>query len=383
MKITPFVIDVPDSAVADLGLRLGLTRWPDDVGDGTWEHGTPRHALGAIVDYWRDRFDWRAAERRLNALPQFTAEVDGHAIHYVHVKGVGKDSAPLILTHGWPGSFVEMYKIIPMLTDPASIGLPGLRSFDVVVPSLPGFGFSGAPLRRGTSSRTVASLWHALMAGLGYSSYFAQGGDIGSGVSTWLARLYPDAVRALHLNFISAGYQPSLTDADRPLSPVESEWLAARARWAEREGGYSHIQATKPQSLAYALTDSPTGLAAWLLEKFFAWSDGSDELTRRFDLDELLTNVSVYWFSGNVAATLRMYEENARQPLRFDPGERIAPALSYAWFPKEIINPPREWVERVFDVVRWTQMPAGGHFAALEQPRALAIDIHEAFFGCR
>jgi pimeloyl-ACP methyl ester carboxylesterase len=217
------------------------------------------------------------------------------------------------------------------------------------------------------------------MTALGHSSYFAQGGDIGSGVTTWLARLYPDAVRALHLNFISGSYQPSLTEADHPLSPAESEWLAARTRWVEREGGYSHIQATKPQTLAYSLTDSPTGLAAWLLEKFFAWSDGSGGLTQRFDLDELLTNVAVYWFSGNVAATLRMYLENARQPLRFGSGERITPPLSYAQFPKEIINPPREWVERVFNVARWTKMPVGGHFAALEQPRALASDIHEAF----
>jgi pimeloyl-ACP methyl ester carboxylesterase len=276
-----------------------------------------------------------------------------------------------------------MYKIIPMLTDPANNGIAGFRSFDVIVPSLPGFGFSPAPVSPGTSSRAVATLWHTLMAELGHSSYFAQGGDIGSGVSTWLARLYPDAVRALHLNFISGSYQPPLTEADRPLSAAESEWLAARARWAEREGGYSHIQATKAQTLAYSLTDSPAGLAAWLLEKFFVWSDGSDELTQRFDLDELLTNVSVYWFSGNVAATLRIYEENARQPLRFGSGERIRPPLCYARFPKEIINPPREWVERVFNVARWTEMPVGGHFAALEQPRALASDIHEAFSALR
>jgi pimeloyl-ACP methyl ester carboxylesterase len=379
MKITPFTISVSDAAIADLNLRLGLTRWPDEVGEGTWDYGMPRKTLRDVVEYWRDRFDWRAAERRLNGLPQFTAEIDGRIVHYVHVNGVDPESAPLVLTHGWPGSFAEMYKIIPMLTDPESNGLPGFRSFDVIVPSLPGFGFSQAPLNPGTSSRAVASLWHTLMAELGHSSYFAQGGDIGSGVSTWLARLYPDAVRALHLNFISGGYQPPLTEADRPLSPAESEWLAARTRWTDREGGYSHIQATKPQTLAYSLIDSPAGLAAWLLEKFFAWSDGNDELTHRFNLDDLLTNVSVYWFSGNVAATLRIYEENARQPLRFGSGERIIPPLSYACFPKEIINPPREWVERVFNIVRWTEMPIGGHFAALEQPWALASDIHEAF----
>ena len=167
------------------------------------------------------------------------------------------------------------------------------------------------------------------------------------------------------------GGTPPLTEADVPLSPAESQWLAARSRWVEREGGYSHLQATKPQTLGYSLTDSPAGLAAWLLEKFFAWSDGSNELTQRFDLDELLTNVSVYWFSGNVGSTLRMYKENVAQPLRFESGERVIPPLSFARFPKEIVNPPREWVERVFNVARWTEMPAGGHFAALEQPRAL------------
>jgi len=379
MKVTPFAVSIADAALADLRRRLQLTRWPDEIGDGTWEYGMPHKVLRDVVEYWRGRFDWRAAEHKLNGLPQFTIEIDGRIIHYLHVKGVDRDSVPLMLTHGWPGSFVEMYKIIPMLTDPANNGLPGFRSFDVIVPSLPGFGFSQAPVRPGTNSRAVALLWHTLMAELGHSTYFAQGGDIGSGVSTWLARLYPNAVRALHLNFISGGYQPPLTEADRPLSPAESEWLDARTRWAEREGGYSHIQATKPQTLAYSLIDSPAGLAAWMLEKFFAWSDGNDELTHRFDLDELLTNVSVYWFSGNVAATLRIYQENAREPLRFGSGERISPPLCYARFPKEIINPPREWVERVFNVARWTEMPVGGHFAALEQPRALASDIHEGF----
>jgi pimeloyl-ACP methyl ester carboxylesterase len=383
MKIAPFTIDVSSAAVADLARRLEMTRWPDEVGEGGWEYGMPCRVLRDVVDHWRDRFDWRAAERRLNGLPQFQIEIDGRVVHYVHVRGVDQESAALVLTHGWPGSFVEMYKIIPMLTDPASNGLPGYRSFDVIVPSLPGFGFSQAPTSPGTNSRAVASLWHRLLAELGYSSYFAQGGDIGSGVSTWLARLHPEAVRALHLNFISGSYQPPLTEADRPLSAAESLWLAARTQWVEREGGYSHIQTTKPQTLAYSLTDSPVGLAGWLLEKFFAWSDGSDDLTQRFDVDELLTNVSVYWFSGNVAATLRMYQENALEPLRFRTGERIIPTLSYARFPKEIINPPREWVERVFDIARWIEMPVGGHFAALEQPRALALDIHEAFAAYR
>ncbi len=233
MKITPFAIDVSNAAVADLARRLETTRWPDEVGEGNWEYGVPRKVLLDVVEHWRDRFDWRAAERRLNSLPQFQIELDGRVVHYMHVRGVDPESAPLILTHGWPGSFAEMYKIVPMLTDPANNGLPGYPSFDLVVPSLPGFGFSPAPASPGTNSYAVASLWHRLMEGLGYSSYFAQGGDIGSGVSTWLARLYPQAVRAIHLNFISGSYQPSLTAADRPLSAAESEWLAARTLWAE------------------------------------------------------------------------------------------------------------------------------------------------------
>lgn len=383
MKITPFVIDVPEAALTELKQRLALTRWPDDVGDGSWEDGTPKEVLKAVMDYWHDRFDWRVSERRLNGLPQFMIELDNQIVHFLHVKGAHPGSDPLILTHGWPGSFVEMYKIIPMLTDPDANGLAGFRSFDVIVPSLPGFGFSQAPSGRGTNSQTVARLWNDLMKALGYSRYFAQGGDIGSGVSMWLARMYPSAVRALHLNFISGGYQPSLTEADRPLSRLESEWLAARNHWIKREGGYSHVQATKPQTLSYALTDSPAGLAAWILEKFCAWSDGGNVLGSRFDTDELLTNIAIYWFSGNAASTLRIYKENAAQPLRFNTGERIGPSLCYAQFPREIITPPREWVERVFNVVRWTEMPVGGHFAALEQPQALARNVHETLSAFR
>jgi pimeloyl-ACP methyl ester carboxylesterase len=379
MKSVSFTIDVPDAALSDLKLRLSLTKWPDEIGEGSWEYGTPLTLVKTIVEHWRDRFDWRKAEHNLNQLPQFQIELDGRIVHYVHVKGTDADSVPIILTHGWPGSFVEMYKIIPMLTDPASHGLPGFRSFDVIAPSLPGFGFSQAPCTPGTNSKVVASIWHRLMAELGYPRYFAQGGDIGAGVSSWLARTYPDAVRALHLNFIPGSYQPSLSDSDRPLSKDESEWLIRRSQWVASEGGYSHIQSTKPQTLAYSLVDSPSGLAAWILEKFFAWSDGSDELMERFDIDELLTNISVYWFSGNAASTLRIYKENAAQPLRFDSSETIIPPLCYASFPKEIVSPPREWVERVFKVVRWTEMPLGGHFAALEQPAALARDIHESF----
>jgi pimeloyl-ACP methyl ester carboxylesterase len=378
MIATPFTLDVSDAAVVDLKHRLALARWPDEVEGSAWEYGTPMGLLKGVVECWRETFDWRRAERRLNSFPQFQMEVDGQIIHFLHIKGVG-DSAPLVLTHGWPGSFVEMYKLIPMLMDPPRNGFPNFASFDVVVPSLPGFGFSQSPTRGGVSSRSIASTWHGLMRGLGYTRYFAQGGDIGAGVSSWMARMYPDAMRALHLNFIPSSYQPHLGGGERPLSVGESAWLTERAQWIEREGGYSHIQATKPQTLAYSLVDSPVGLAAWILEKFHSWSDGDGELSEKLDLDELLTNLSVYWFSGNVGATLRIYKENAREPFRFDEGERVIPPLCYARFPREILSPPREWIERAYNLIRWTDMPRGGHFAALEQPGLLARDIHESF----
>lgn len=379
MKPAPFVIRVHEAALADLRRRLNLAKFPNDIHAGSWVDGVPADVLRRIVVHWRDSFDWRASERRINRVPQFQTEVGGLKVHFLQVEGVDENSPALILTHGWPGSFVEMLEIIPLLTDPANNGLPGFHSFTVVVPSLPGFAFSEAPRHPGTNSRVVASMWHELMADLGYRRYFAHGGDIGSGVSTWMARQYPDAVRALHLNFISGSYQPPLGAAERALSPAESAWRTARDEWAQLEGGYSHMQATKPQTLAYGLTDSPVGLAAWMLEKFFAWSDGGEDLLDRFDIDELLMNISLYWFSGNVASTLRIYKENSAQPLVFGPGERIVPPLCFASYPKEIVNPPREWVERVFNVARWSVMPAGGHFAALEQPASLARDIHQSF----
>jgi pimeloyl-ACP methyl ester carboxylesterase len=374
----PFKVHVSDAALLDLRHRLALARWPDEIAESGWEYGTPLEITKRIVTHWRDAFDWRRAEREINRLPQFQIEVDGHKIHYIHVKGAS-GSTPLILTHGWPGSFVEMYKIIPLLTDPANNGFTGFPPFDVVVPSLPGFGFSQASTKPGLNSRSVAALWHNLMKALGYTRYFAQGGDIGAGVSSWIARLYPDALRGLHLNFIPGSYQPYVGSGVPPLSARESAWLAERSRWIEKEGAYSHLQATKPQTLAYSLADSPVGLAAWILEKFYAWSDGDTELTERFGIDELLTNVSIYWFSGNVGATLRIYKENAKEPFRFEAGERIQPPLCYARFPREIYNPPREWVERAYSVARWSEMPRGGHFAALQQPVLLARDIHEAF----
>lgn len=380
MNSTRFTIDIPDAEVAELDRRLAQTRWPGAFDAAPWDYGVPQSVMREVVRFWRRDFDWRTAERALNRWPQYRARVGGLLIHYLHVKGTGPRSRPLILTHGWPGSFAEMLEVVGLLTDPAAHGLGPLPSFDVVVPSLPGFGFSEAPASPGVGSAAIARLWHELMDGLGYPRYFAQGGDIGAGVSCWLARLFPGALLGLHLNYIPGGMQPSLGPADRPVSEAESAWLARRQDWAAREGGYSHQQGTRPETLGYALTDSPVGLAAWILEKFHAWSDGQDRpLEDRFDMNELLANVCLYWFGGNASSSLRIYRENSRHPLAFGAGERIGVPLSFASFPREIMTPPRKWVERAFDVARWTEMPAGGHFAALEQPRALAMDIHASF----
>jgi pimeloyl-ACP methyl ester carboxylesterase len=379
MRTMPFRIEIPQSAVDHLHGRLRATAWPEDFDNEDWRYGTNLAFIRRLASYWLETFDWRRAERDLNALPQFTAEIDGLPVHFVHIRGREVNSAPLILTHGWPGSFAEMVKIAPLLTDPAHHGLAGHSSFDLVIPSLPGFGFSAAPNRPGINARAVALTWHRLMDGLGYQKYFAQGGDIGAGVSTWLARLFTDSVMGIHLNFIPGSYQPYLGAGTEPLSDEENRWLAARAKWLDEEGAYSHLQSTKPQTLAYGLTDSPVALASWVVEKFRAWSDCDGDVVKRFSLDELLTNVSIYWFSRNIGATLRIYKENRGSLLTFSEGERLAVPMSFAAFPKEICPPPREWVERAYRVAAWTKMPAGGHFAAMEEPVLLAESIHEAF----
>ena len=286
---------------------------------------------------------------------------------------------PLVLTHGWPGSFIEMERLIPLLTDPAAHGGDPAEAFHVVAPSLPGFGFSPPPARPGVSSREIAEFWRALMAGLGYRRFAAQGGDIGAAVSVWLARLFPDSVAGLHLNFIPGSYRPALAQPASPITADEQAFLDRTASWAAAEGAYIAIHATKPQTLAFSLTDSPIGLAAWIVEKFRAWSDCDGDVERCFSLDSLLTDISLYWFGDSLTASLRLYKENRLRPLAFDPGERVTPPLGVALFPREIAMPPRSWVERVLDVRRWTHMPDGGHFAALEQPELLAADIR-AFF---
>ncbi len=366
-------------AVHDLRRRLETARLPRVLDPNSWDDGTSRAFMVHLVDRWRDRFDWRVQEERLNRLPHQMVTVDGQDIHVVHQRGTGPSPMPLVLTHGWPGSFVEFEHLIPLLADPAGPGAGPADAFHVVVPSLPGYGFSPAPARADVGSREIAGLWHGMMGEFGYDRFGAQGGDIGAGVSVWLARLFPQSVRGIHLNYIPGSYRPPLHAGAPPLAPEEQTFLDRIASWSAGEGAYAALQGTKPQTLSFALTDSPLGLAAWIAEKVRSWSDCGGDVESVIPMDTLLTDISLYWFSDSLAASSRLYKENRLRPLTFASGERVTPPLGVAVFPHELPMPPRSWVERVFDVTRWTAMPRGGHFAALEQPELLATDIR-AFF---
>ncbi|MES3000988.1 MAG: epoxide hydrolase family protein [Pseudomonadota bacterium] len=379
MQARRFSIRIPDAEIEDLRRRLGSTRAAPVMRGTGWSEGIDSDYLSSLVDYWKDSFDWRAQEAKLNEVPHYLADVGGQAIHFIHEKGRGPRPFPLIVTHGWPGSFAEMGELVQLLTHPQRYGGVAEDAFDVVVPSLPGFAFSPAPESPGTGPFEVATLWAGLMQQLGYPRYGVQGGDWGASVSTWLAFLQPSCVAGIHLNFIPGSFRPPLGEGAAPLSEEEAAFLERAAQWAEQEGAYAMIQGTKPQTLATALNDSPAGLAAWIAEKFHAWSDTSAHGARAISMDALLTNISLYWFTECAASSFRMYVENRRRPVHFLPGQRVLPPLGVAHFPAEIPLPPRSWVERVFTVNRWTRMPGGGHFAAMERPAELAGEIR-AFF---
>jgi len=376
----PFAIRADARALEDLSDRLTRTRWPDEVSDARWDYGANLAYLRELVEYWATRFDWPTQERLLNALPQFIAEIDGLDVHFVYVRGAGPDPLPLVITHGWPSSFFEMYKIVGPLADPARHGGNAADAFDVVVPSLPGFGFSGRPARRGPSH--TDSLWRKLMTEvLGYRFFGAHGGDVGARVTSALGRFHGDVVVGIHIGSVDLEW-PEPAPADADLSEAEREYLARTRRWDRNEGAYSEIQATRPQTLAYGLNDSPAGLAAWIVEKFRAWSDCGGNVESRFTKDELLTNIMIYWLTQTIGSSMRRYFEArhdpAPNPLR--PGERIGTPTGVAMFPGETeLVVPREWAERCYNLKRWTAMPRGGHFPALEEPELLVDDLR-AFF---
>ena len=378
MPVEHFTVPFSQPSVEDLRDRLQRTRWPDEIPNSDWAFGFDRRFLVDLCSYWKDEFDWKAQLARISAFNHYTYEANEGKIHFIHERGRGPSPAPLIVTHGWPGSFAEMLKLIPLLTDPAAHGDDAADSFDVIVPSLPGFGFSDRAAHSGVNAFRVADLWVELMHALGYNRFAAQGGDIGAAVSTALGLRHGEQIIGIHLNYIPGSYRPHI-GAGTTLSPSEQKFVADAARWYDENGAYAHLQGTRPQTPAYALNDSPAGLAAWILEKFREWSDCGGDLYRSVTRDELLTNVTLYWMTQTISSSFRMYYEGRRAPLHFASGDFVRPPCAIARFPREIILPPREWVQRGYNIQRWTDMPRGGHFAALEEPEILAADIR-AFF---
>jgi pimeloyl-ACP methyl ester carboxylesterase len=383
MAAETFSIHVLDTVLADLTRRLDATRWPDELEGAGWEYGANLAYMQSLAQYWQNGYDWRRQESLLNQLPQYRIALDGLNIHFVHVRGKGPAPLPLIITHGWPGSFIEMTKITPLLTDPAAHGGKAEDAFDVIVPSLPGYGFSDRPLKQGIGPKKIAALWARLMQELGYKRFGAQGGDWGSAISIALGLDHAENLIGIHLNYIAGRFLLGGTLKQAPEDEIENAYLEQLRAWWETEGGYSHEQGTKPQTLSYGLNDSPIGLAAWIIEKFRTWSDCGGDVESVFSRDELLTNVMIYWLTETVHSSARLYYESRLQPLSLSRDNYVAPPVAFAAFPREIPLPPRQLAERGLNIIRWTEMPRGGHFAAMEQPELLAKDLREFFRAFR
>lgn len=373
-----FQIQVSEEALADLRRRLADTRYPDQLDGAGWDYGTELGYLRALCDYWREGFDWRAQEAKLNAFGQFTTEIDGLRVHFIHEHSRHPHALPLIITHGWPGSVYEFYKIIHPLVAPEEHGGSPDDAFHVVCPSMPGYGFSQAPSEPGFSIRRVAEVNAKLMAKLGYGRYGAQGGDWGAVASAWLGALDPEHVCGVHLNMV-LGKKPANPEKAAALTDEEAKRLEDARRFRQTETGYQRIQGTKPQTLGYALNDSPAGLAAWIVEKFRSWSDCGGDVESRFSKDDLLTNIMLYWISGNITSSMRLYYESMKAGEFGPPAQYVETPTGYAVFPVELTRLPRSWAEECFNVVHWTEMPKGGHFASLEEPELLVNDIREFF----
>jgi pimeloyl-ACP methyl ester carboxylesterase len=364
---------VPEAVLQDLRERLARTRWPDQIPGSGWTHGPDTAYVRELLAYWRNGFDWRAQERRLNAFEQFTTTVDGLELHFIHRRSKHPDALPLVLVHGWPGSIAEFSRVIGPLSDPTAHGGKAEDAFHVICPSLPGYGFSGKPQEKGWNTNRMAEAILGVIDRLGYSKFGGQGGDWGRGIVERLGN-DPRAV-GIHLQFPPGTPPPGADPAD-----VE-RWQKRRTELADHYG-YGAIQGTRPLALGYGLNDSPAGLAAWILDKFWAWSDHGGDLESKFTKDDLLTNIMIYWVSETMPSSVRLYYESSH-PVQAKPSERprrTSPVpVGVALFPKEIHVPARKWVEKSYNLVHWTEMPRGGHFAALEEPALLVEDVRKFF----
>ena len=371
-----FQLHVSDEAIADLRERLARSRFPDQSPDAAWAYGTDVDYLRELVTYWGEVFDWRSQEARLNALPQYKVALHDIDVHFLHVPGKGPNPYPLLLLHGWPGSVFEFLDVIPRLTDPAQFGGDPADAFTIIAPSLPGFGLSFSPGQPRFSVEAITDVCAALMTDvLGYQRFAAQGGDWGSFVASRLGYAYADHLSGVHLNLMPLRRDPKMLANP---TPVEQKYLDELALFLKEETGYQWIQGTRPQTLAFGLTDSPAGLAAWIIEKFRTWSDCDGDVESVFSQDQLLANISLYWFTGAIGSSFWPYYARMHSPWPIPEGETVSVPTGYCEFPCEILRPPRSLAERVYtDIQRWSVMSRGGHFAALEQPEVLAREVTE------
>ena len=378
-QIEPFEIHVSDLVLEDLADRLAATRFPDEIEATGWEYGMPMDYLRELVEYWRTEYDWRAHEAQLNELPHFRTRIDGQAIHFVHARSPHADALPLLLVHGWPGSFVEFLEVIPRLTEPEQHGGRSEDAFHVIAPSLPGYGFSDPPHTRGWDPLRIARAFIELMQRLGYDSYGAEGGDWGAQVVTRIGALDPGHCAGIHLNLAIVS-PPEKADA---LTAEEQEDLEDFRRFQREESAYSLVQGTKPQTLGVALNDSPAGLLAWIVEKFRVWSDCDGAPENVYTRDQLLTNVMVYWVTRTIASSVRLYRESRLAHLGRETLQFVSVPTGIARYPKEVMRFPRSWVEQQYNVTHWSVMPRGGHFAAMEQPGLFVDDVRTFFRSVR
>jgi microsomal epoxide hydrolase len=372
-----FRIEIPDAELADLRERLARMRWPSAAPHEPWRQGTDLAYLRELAGYWRDHYDWRRHEASLNGFAQYLIDVDGQRLHFIHERSPHPHAIPLLIVHGWPGSVYEFHKILPRLTQPEKFGGDPRDAFHVIAPSLPGYGWSAPPDAARGTPRAIGKLFAQLMEALGYQRYALQGGDWGSVITSWLAFDHPGPVVGLHLNM--AGLRPYTGKESAALNPEEQAYLQRAREMRKERFAYQEIQATRPQSLGYGLTDSPVGLAGWIVEKFRDWSDCGGDVERRFSKDELLTNIMIYWWTGSMASSVRLYWEHRRAEQGPGPGRKVTVPTAYADFPAEMIRPPRSWLERVYTLEHFRELPRGGHFAALEEPDLLAQDVREFF----
>lgn len=372
-EIRPFKIHASDAELDDLKRRLHSTRWPDAETVGDWSQGIPLDYVQKVCEYWARDYDWRKTEARLNALPQFQTDLDGVGIHFLHIRSRHQDALPLVLTHGWPGSIIEFLKVIPALTDPTGHGGQAADAFHLVCPSLPGYGFSGKPRQNGWSVEKIARAWSQLMLRLGYQRYYAQGGDWGAVVTTAIAFEDTEHCHGIHLNMPVVRPDPATMSS---LTEEEKDGLAGMQHYQDWDSGYSKQQSTRPQTLGYGLADSPAGQAAWILEKFWAWTDSNGHPENVLTRDEMLDDVMLYWLPNAAASSARLYWESFNK-LNYDP-VRIPVGCSV--FPKEIFRVSRRWAEKRYpNLVYWNRLDKGGHFAAFEQPEAFVRELRACF----